>query len=237
MATLTHERDQGQSFWARMAIGVSAFIVLGFAQFAMRGMVDYTRAPTVMHLHAIAMMAWLFLLVTQAFLAGRGGMALHRRLGWASAVLIPLIVMLASMTCLAALRIGLFPPFFTPAYFLALVHVSSVIFALTVAGAVALRGRPDWHRRLMTGSTVLLMEPALGRVLPMPFIMPWGEWLSMAIQLGVLALVVRHDRKELGIIHPATLVAALAVVASHVLTEVLALTPSWIAFAERIAAG
>src|SRR3546814_1768620 len=74
------------SFWAKMTIGISAFIIFGFAQFGLRGMVDYAHAPMVMHLHGIAMLAWLSLLMTQAVLAGRGGLALHRKLGWASAV-------------------------------------------------------------------------------------------------------------------------------------------------------
>lgn len=234
MATAATAQTARLSFWAKMTIGISAFIVLGFAQFALRGMVDYARAPAVMHLHGVAMMGWLALLVTQAMLAGRGGLALHRRLGWASAVMLPTIVVLASLTCFAALRSGIYPPFFTPAYFLALVHVGVALFAALVATAVARRGQADWHKRLLVGSTVLLMEPALGRVLPMPFIMPWGEWLSMVIQLGVVWLIVRHDRRELGRIHPATSAVLIAVVLGHVVVELLAITPWWIELAAGV---
>ncbi|SFF87167.1 hypothetical protein SAMN05518801_102347 [Novosphingobium sp. CF614] len=235
MASVADARVARLSFWQKMTIGISAFIVFGFAQFGLRGMVDYQHAPLVMHLHGMAMLAWLSLLVTQSLLAGRGGLALHRRLGWASAVLLPLIVVLASLTCLTAIRRGIFPPFFTAPYFLALVHVSVAIFAAIVATAVARRGQADWHKRLMVGSTVLLMEPALGRILPMPLILPWGEWLSMVIQLGVVGLIMRHDRRELGRIHPATTAVATAVALSHVLVELLAITPWWIAFTARAA--
>lgn len=222
------------SFWAKMAMGLSAFIVFGFAQFGLRGMVDYAHAPLVMHLHGIAMLAWLSLLVTQVTLAGRGGLALHRRLGWASAVMIPLIMVLGSVTCLTVIRAGMFPPFFTAPYFLALVHVSVLLFAAVVATAVLKRKQAGWHKRLMVGSTVLLMEPALGRVLPMPLIMPWGEWLSLAIQLGVVALIMRHDRRELGRVHPATMAIFLIVTLSHVVVETLAITPWWIEFTQRV---
>ena len=236
MATAAGVRAARLSFWAKMAIGISAFIVFGFAQFGLRGMVDYVHAPMVMHAHGVAMLAWLSLLITQSVLVGRGSRALHMRLGWASAAMLPAIVILASLTCFAALRAGIFPPFFTPAYFLALIHVSVVLFAALVATAISRRGQKDWHKRLMVGSTVLLLEPALGRVLPMPLIMPWGEWLSMVIQLGVFALIVRHDRKELGFVHPATLAVGLAIVLSHVVVELLAITPAWIAFTARIIA-
>lgn len=225
------------SFWARMTIGISAFIVFGFAQFALRGFVPVARVPLVFHLHALTKLGWLALLCTQSVLAGRGaGLGLHRRLGWASVALLPLIVVLASLTCLAGLRTGIFPPFFTPAHFLALVHVRTAIFAGLVAVAIARRGEADWHKRLMIGSTILIMEPALGRVLPMPFIMPWGEWLVVAIQLGVAMLVVGHDRRTLRRVHPATVAAILSIVLSHVLIELLALAPWWIDFAARFTA-
>lgn len=235
MATVVGARSARLSFWAKMAIGISVFIVFGFVQFSLRGFVDYRSAPLVMHLHGIAMVSWLALLTTQSVLAGNGNLAVHRRLGWTSAVMVPLIIVLASLTCFAAIRSGRFPPFFTAPYFLALVHVGAAVFAALVATAVARRGQRDWHRRLMVGSTILLMEPALGRVLPMPLIMPWGEWVSMVIQLGMVALIMRHDRRELGRVHPATTAVFLAVALSHVLVEMLAITPWWIAFTARVA--
>jgi hypothetical protein len=236
MASTAPTRVTRISVWGRMTIGISLFIVLGFAQFGLRGLVPYMQVPAIFHIHAVAMLAWLGLAVTQALLAGGGGIELHRKLGRASAVMLPVIVVLASLTCLTALRVKFWPPFFTPSYFLALVHVGVLTFAALVVSAVLQRDRPDWHKRLMVGSAIVLMDPALGRVLPMPFIMPWGEWLSMAVQLGVVALIVRHDRRETGHIHPATGIVALAVVGSHVLVKLLAVTPPWIAFASRFAA-
>lgn len=236
MATIADARAGRISFWAKMTIGLSLFIVFGFAQFALRGFVPFRQVPIAFHIHGVVMLSWLGLLCTQALLAGsRSGLRVHRRLGWASAGMVPLIVTLTSMTCLSALKVGIFPPFFTPAYFLALVHVGLVLFALLVAIAIVRRTDAGWHKRLVLGSTILLMDPALGRVLPMPFIMPWGEWLAMAIELGMVALIARHDRRETGAIHPATAVVALAVIASHVVVEMLAVTPAWIAFATPFA--
>lgn len=227
------------SFWAKITMGMSLFIVFAFAQFALRGFVPYRQVPLIFHVHGVVMLGWLALLVTQALLAapqaGPGGLRkrqLHRQLGWTSVAMAPLIVVLAILTCLAGLRAGIFPPFFTPAYFLALIPVSSLSFAALVAAAVVRRRQAAWHKRLMVGSTILLMDPALGRVLPMPFIVPWGEWLTMAVELAVVLLIVWHDRRETGRVHPATGVVALAVVLSHVLVELLAITPAWITFAQ-----
>jgi len=233
MATLPLARLGALSFWQKMAIGLSLFIVFAFGQFAMRGFVDYRGAPLVMHLHGLIMLTWLGLLVTQSLLAGRGGLAIHRRLGWASAVMVPLMVVSMSALCITALRAHAQPPFFTPAYFLATVHIGAAFFALLVALAVSHRRQPDWHRRLMLGSTILLTDPALGRVLPMPLIMPWGEWLSLVVQLGFVALILRYDRRTIGHAHPATIAATIALLLTHVLTELLAITPWWIDLATR----
>jgi hypothetical protein len=222
------------SFWAKMAMGMSLFIVFAFGQFALRGFVPYRQVPLIFHVHGVVMLCWLGLLVAQSLLGapGSGTRKLHRQLGWASVVMAPLIVVLAVLTCLAGLRTGIFPPFFTPAYFLALVPVSALCFAALVGLAVARRREAGWHKRLMVGSTILLMDPALGRVLPMPFIVPWGEWLAMAVELAMVWLIVRHDRREAGRAHPATALIAATVVLSHVLVELLAITPAWIAFAQ-----
>ena len=59
MATVTAARVSRVSFWARLTIGLSLFIVFGFAQFALRGFVPYMQVPIVFHVHGAAMLAWL----------------------------------------------------------------------------------------------------------------------------------------------------------------------------------
>lgn len=235
MATAAPAGARALTFEQKMTAGMALFILFGFGQFAARGFVDYTNVPLIFHLHGMVMVAWLGLLVTQSFLAA-GNLALHRRLGWLSAVMVPLIVVLGSATCVTALKAGIFPPFFTPAFFLALVHVGLLCFAALMIAAIAKRRDTAWHKRLILGSTILLLEPALGRVLPMPLLMPWGEWLAMVIQLGVAWLIVRDDRRTLGAIHPATRIVLATILASHVLFEELALLAPWQDFAAQIMA-
>ncbi|MBU6268034.1 MAG: hypothetical protein KGN34_10865 [Sphingomonadales bacterium] len=237
MATLASVESGRHTFFRRMALRLSLFILFGFLQFAARGFVDYRTVPVWFHLHGAAMTCWLGLLVVQSTLADTGSLALHRRLGWSSAALVPVIWVLAIMAVTTALRVNLVPPFFTPAFFLALVTIETTMFAGMVAFAIACRRQTDWHSRLLLGATILLMEPALGRLLPMPLLGPWGQWLAMAIQLGVVGLIVRHDRRELGAVHQATWIAVLAVVVSHVATELAAMLPAVDSAARAIAAG
>lgn len=224
-------------FFFRMTLGLVLFILFGFMQFAARGMVDYGRAPLIFHVHGAVMTSWLGLLVTQSALAGRGTIALHRRLGWASIALLLAIVSLGSAASIWAVQNGAVPPFFTPAYFLALVHVGLIAFVGMVGAAIAQRGDKEWHRRLIVGSTIMIIEPALGRLLPMPLLGGYGEWLAMGIQLIPVAILARFDRASLGAIHPATKVVAAVVIGAHVLWELLARSTPLQQLAQALAAG
>lgn len=227
--------DQG--FFLRFAIVIALFILFGFVQFAMRGISDFRTAPMTVHLHGGLMIAWLGIFVAQNMLVHRGELAIHRSIGRVSAALVPFVALTAMLVGYNAVALDRVPPFFTDAYFLALTGVGALAFAATVAWAVARRRQVQWHRRLMLGAMFLLLEPALGRLLPMPFMVGWGEWVSMIVQLGFVGVLARHDRKVLGSVHPATIAVAAIVVGSHVLFEALARTPWVVSFAQAVAAG
>lgn len=231
VASVAPSRDD--NFYPKMAMGLAAFILFGFVQFAARGFVDYRAVPAIVHVHALAMTAWLALFVVQATLAQRIDRTLHMRIGWASLLLVIAIPPLAIATCVTMLRVHAVPPFFTPAYFLSLVTIGGISFAGVVLTAVALRRRSDWHRRLMIAATILLMEPALGRLLPMPLLGDWGEWVAMVVQLLTFGFLVRHDRRGLGRVHDATVAGAATVVLMHVAVSLVAMLPG----VEAVAAG
>lgn len=225
-----------QRFFTRLAQVLAGLIIFGFLQWALRGFVNPVRTPLYIHAHGIAMLGWLGTIVTQNRLAGSGNLALHRRLGWASLILVLAIVGLGVFAGRMALAMNRVPPFFTDSYFLALTHVEVTVFALTVIFAIALRRDTQWHRRLMITATVILMEPALGRLLPMPLLgQITGGWIEAALQVGFLGIMARHDTKVLGRVHPATIVGIALVIAVHALIQVLAGMPIMASYVESIA--
>lgn len=89
----------------------------------------------------------------------------------------------------------------------------------------------------MIGAVIVLMEPALGRLLPMPLIGGEnGEWLALMVQLGVLALVMRQDRATRGQVHPATLTFGAILIACHVAVSLASRLPLASAMAASITA-
>lgn len=234
MATTAEGDVRAGRFWQRMAIGLAVFIIFGFLQFALRGFVDPVAAPWWVHLHGVAMLAWLGLLVVQPTLETRGNLDLHRRLGWAGAALATLIAVLGVYTGLASLVLHRFPPFFSPPYFLALTFVEAVTFGLVVMAAIRKRRDTERHRRLMIGATIVILEPALGRLLPMPLMIGWSDIPVGLIQLSVVGIIALHDRRTLGHIHPATKAVALLVIAVRVAIYLLSLAPPVAALAAKL---
>ncbi len=226
-----------QAFFLRFAIVIALFILFGFAQFAMRGFSNFGGAPLTVHLHGGLMIGWLGIFVAQNMLVHRGELAIHRKLGWTSAALVPLVALTGMLVGYNAVARGSGPPFFSPAYFLVLSSIGSLSFAAMVAWAIVRRRQVQWHRRLMLGAMFLLLEPALGRLLPMPLLGAWGQTMSLAVQLVFVAVVARHDKRVLGAIHPATIAVAVVLVASHALFETLAVLPPFVSFAEAVAGG
>lgn len=236
MATVAGAVD-AERFWQRMATGLGIFILFGFLQFSARGFVDFARIPIWVHFHALAMVGWLGLLIVQPTLVGRGNLALHRRLGWLAAGLAAIIVVLGVFTSVEAVALHRQPPFLTPPFFLSLSTFTALSFGAMVIAAIRNRRRTDWHRRMMIGATILIMEPALGRLLPMPLLGPWGQWLAMSCQIGAVAIVARYDMRSRGRVHPATMWVAGAVVATHLLIHLFAVTPPVMALAAKLTGG
>jgi len=225
------------AYFARFATILSLFIIAAFMLNAVLGRAAYSYSLVWPHVHAVVMVAWLALHVVQARLATNGNLAQHRRLGWLGAYLTVAVVGTMSFAGIAAIRGGFLPPFFTEPYFLALTQVGAVVFGGLVFAAITRRTQTDYHRRLMTGSLILLTEPAFGRVLPMPMMVGWGEWAIMVIQLVFVGMIALHDRRTIGRVHPATATVGAIVAMAHVLIEVAAVSPMFQRIASDIAGG
>lgn len=224
-----------QPFFSRLTIALAVFIVFGFAQWSLRGFVSISATPVWVHAHGAFMILWLVVAVVQNLLAERRQFKVHRQLGWVAMIVVAGIGTFGSMTGIQALAMHRVPPFFTNAYFLALTHIEVGLFVCTVLWAVALRRTTQWHRRLMVAATVLLMEPALGRLLPMPLLGDMGEWIALLFQLVPIGILARHDRSTNGAVHPATLSGGAIVIGSHCLVTAVSMLPAFAAIADRIA--
>ena len=236
MATVApHGWQQNQAFYTRMATGLALFTFLAFAQFTLRGFVDVAAVPWWVHLHAVVFGGWMLLFAVQNALAGSGSLALHRQLGWIGCALAAVMVPLGMATGVQAVALGRMPPFFTPSYFLALTNVGMLLFGALFAWAVALRRDTEWHRRLMLAVAILLTEPALGRVLPMPLLQPYAQLAEFTVQLALFAVAIAHDRRTRGAVHPALWAGVAVLALFHAVVRGVSLLGPWERMATALA--
>ena len=201
-----------RAFFFYMALAVVGTVLAGFGFFFAIG-ASSIHSPWWVHLHAVSMMTWVALFVTQTWLVYRGNVTAHRTLGPIAVGWSAWIVGLGFVVTAMDVRTGRVPPFFQPNYFLMMDWLNMVAFGALVYAAVRLRNRSDWHRRLMLGAMINLLAVAWGR-LTLPFIFDErGLWLVMIVLLAYFGVGMLYDRRTRGRVHPAYFWGAGALVA------------------------
>lgn len=231
-STLASERR----FFLVMAIIIAATVVFGFTLNAARMQWTFLELPRQVHLHAAVFLAWIVLYVVQNWLIVRGSVTLHRQLGMLGAGLAPVMVALGIVTTVTAIEQHRVPPFFPPGVFLVLDVLGAIGFGVLTAWAIALRRRAAWHKRLMLCGTILVMSPALGRILPMPLL---GRYAPLAVFASMAVYVVAgmiFDLRSRGRVHPAYYWGGAVLVVTHLLVGPLGFSPPVLRLVARLAA-
>lgn len=173
--------------------------------------------PVEVHVHGAIMGLFLFAFTAQATLAGRGDVALHRRLGWfataigVAAFLSMIMVLYFSMRREDPSRL----PFLPQVWSLGVAQSST--FLVLFGAAVAMRRRPDWHRRLMAFAVLITLQGALDRMQWLPHA-PFPSFWALGARLFPLAIpMVAFDVVTLRRVHPATLAGGGAIVLAYAL--------------------
>jgi hypothetical protein len=216
--------DRERRFFLVSAIVMTMVLVCGFTvQFAM-GRSTFG-APLYIHLHALVFFGWAMLYLLQTAFIATGSLAFHKRVGWLAVVWVPAMIVTGTFVTVVAARTLRVPFFFQPGYFLVMDPMSVLGFAGLTAAAIVQRRRTLWHRRLMYSGMTILMGPGIGRLLPMPFLIPYAGWAVFAVIMLFPIAGMIHDRKSLGRVHPATLWGIGAIVAMQVAIDVITFSP------------
>ena len=227
MASLAPFEDRPaltERFALKMAVAMALIVVLGFSTQLAMGRSTFA-SPLRVHLHAVVFMGWVAIFVTQSYLATRGPVALHRRLGWLATGWVGLMITMGFVVTVTMARNGTVPFFFMPQQFLIADPLTVLMFAAITAYAIANRKRTDWHARLHLCGMALIIAPAFGRLLPMPLLSPYAlEAATTATLIFPLAGMIR-DKRQLGRVHPAWLIGAAAIIGNIMLFDLIAYSP------------
>lgn len=232
-AAVASAEHRERLFFLIMAGAIAVTVLIAFSLFHQAGFSSFG-SPWWVHVHGVTFVTWIGFYVVQNTLVFKNDIALHRKLGRIGVILAAWMVFVGLVLTPLTLAVGRSPPFFTPAYFLALDWLNITLFAALIVTAIRLRKRTDWHRRLMLCATICVIAPALGRIIVLAGSAMTAS-VNVATLLAYIVIAMLFDWGNRGRVHPAYAWGAGALVAMAVLIELLAIVPPFAALAARIA--
>ncbi len=241
MATLAIPQPQQQDrsddrFFLTMAFVMAGLLVAGFSLNIVMGRSSFQRPPIV-HAHAIVFMGWMVIYVLQNWFATQGPIALHRRLGWVALGWLAMMLYLGTAVTLINVRAGTVPFFFQPLHMLVFDPMSLIGCIALIAAGVTLRKHTSWHRRLNYCGMALLVGPGIGRLLPMPLLIPWSYQTAFACLMALPVIGMIADWRRDGRVHPAWWWGVGGMLATEIITDIIAFGPLGLALYQAVTAG
>ena len=227
---------QGTRFFVIMMFAMASVIIAGFSLNLAMGRSSFA-APLAFHVHGLIFMGWLGLALAQVVTIASGHIALHRQLGRLAYLWIPAMIAAGAMIILVSVRGSGGPFFFAQNEFLISNMAGLVVFGVLALWALRARRYSGWHRRLMLVAMSALTGPGLGRLLPMPLLIPyaWPIAVSASFVFGGIAIAV--DWRSNGRVHPAYWWGMGINVGGFLASMVLAYSPLGYAITEAVIAG
>ena len=223
-------------FFLVMAVAMALVIVGGFTLQLAMGRSSFA-VPAAYHLHAVVFMGWIGIYFAQHVTAARGQWRLHAGFGRIAYLWIALMLAFGSVLMVVVAR-GTGGPFFF--------HVSEFLWSnmmlLWCFGGLAFwalrrQRHTGWHRRLMLCAMAILTGPGLGRILPLPLMIP-NAWTSTTLVTMVFPLIgMVADKRATGRVHPAYAWGLGIYAAVFVLSLLLAYSEPGMAITRAIIAG
>jgi len=176
-------------FYPAMGLAIALIVGVGFARtYYLKVWLDPRPLTLRLHLHGLMLTGWIVLFLVQTGLIAARRLTAHRRLGIAGAALAALAVITtyaAAFESAAHVRGGLSS---VDRLYSNLLLVT--MFGLFVAAGIAVRRRPDAHKRLMLLAMIAAVGPGANRAIVLLTGHPAGDfhvWLiSGLVLLGLI---------------------------------------------------
>ncbi len=231
-ALLNPRRNSERRFYLGGALVAIGLVFWGFAHsYYLKVFFGTPELSARLHIHGAVMSSWLLLFFAQACLISARRVDLHRRLGVIGIFIAILVVILGSTTTFnaAAREVGLHSrEASNRVSVLGLELVQMALFAGLVGAALAMRRRPDFHKRLMLLGTACMMPSAFSRI-PLDLTFMVSNFMSILLLFNVFVIgwvlidTIRNRR-----LHPAFGWGGFITIGSLNLAYVTSISPEWL---------
>ena len=228
--------DPERRLFLTMAWVMSTIIVAGFVVNLALGRSTFN-VPWQFHVHGVVFMGWIAIFLAQNTFIASGNIALHKRLGQLAYLYIPLMVVLGFTIMFTAIRLQGAPFFFDQNEFMISNTLQLLVFGGLGLAALKARRHTGWHRRLMFCAMAILTGPGLGRLLPMPLMMPhaWRIMIVVTMVFPIIGMIADYRRS--GKVHPAWLWGVGIILGAQIVADLIAYSPLGISLTEQVLAG
>ena len=227
-------RANDRAFYTGIAVAAALTVLVGFSRtYFLRTYFETEPLEVAFHVHGLVFSAWIALFVAQTSLVAAGRTDVHRKLGWAGACLALLMIAVALNAAVHGAHRDIAAGYVTESLrFFSTPVLAMAMFAALVALAVAARGRPETHKRLMLLATLSLLDAAVARW-PIPGIAS-ATLVQYAITDAFIAAAMLYDFASRRAVSPVYVWGGLAIVAEQWARDALGATAVWQSLAAKI---
>jgi hypothetical protein len=204
------------SFYVGISGALLLIVFIGFFRtLYFRVFLNVPEIPLSLIAHGVVLTAWFVGIFVQAVLVKTRRIDIHRRLGWffvavgMAVVLISLFVTLNFVPRLRSIGVDIEAALANASSVVWTDFVALVVFLTFLSLAVALRRRPEVHKRLMVLASISILSPAIARMWGMVGIRgPERDLYSLGSLVVLLAALALFDQIATKRIHFVTLLGA-----------------------------
>jgi hypothetical protein len=230
-------RTQRSRFFLGISLTLLLIVLVGFTPtLYLRPLFHVQPKPAYLYLHGIILTAWFVWLPLQASLIAMRRVDLHRRLGIAGAVIAAGVVagalaaQLGKAHRLKLLGMNLVARLPIDAAIFWQNLATLFVFATFVSLAIAMRSRPEVHKRLLILASINMLGPVFGRISRWPLLGGHGLDLTGPMELvlaryaivGLAVALIVHDLARRRRVHPATWIGIVSIVLTRIAATTIA---------------
>ena len=214
-----------RQFYTGMALAAAVVVFVGFSPTFFLRNDQSTSLPLFLLIHGSLFTTWIALFIAQTSLVAARRTDLHRRLGWATAALAAVMVVVGMTTGIVAMQGHLPDQGDAALSFLTTPLFSMVAFATLVGAAIRFRRDPQTHKRLMVLATISILDAAVAR-LPFAFLRS-SEWNYIPTTDLFVAAAILYDVVSRRSVHRAYIWGGALLVVEQALRIPVGETENW----------